>query len=224
MKTNKSTIIYGNGSMAKVLYSYMKHDYNIVGFCVDKCCIKDDKFMGLPLVAFEEVEKTFLPKDCQMINSIGFVQMNELRKNRSLVAKSKGYELISYIDKSVKLHDDVEVGENCIILDLVSIHPGTKINAGTFISSNVSIGHDCNIGEYNWINSGVSIAGYADIGECGFWGVNSSCGNNVKIGSHNYISANTFISRKTNDNEVYLTPNGELFKLSSTNFLKFIGA
>ena len=34
-----NTIIYGNGSMARVLYSYARHSMGIDGFTVDDACI-----------------------------------------------------------------------------------------------------------------------------------------------------------------------------------------
>lgn len=217
-------IIYGNGATAKILYSYMKETYHIEGFCVDKNWIKENSFQNLPLVPFEEVENHFSPTEYKMINSIGFVQMNKLRKERCEQAEKKGYELVSYVDNSVKIHDGVKIGKNCIILDFVSIHPQTEIGDGTFISSNVNIGHDCKIGPYNWINAGVSIAGFVSVGEECFWGVNSSAGNNISIGKRNYISANTLVCKNTEDDGVYISPAGEKFRLKSTNFLKFIGA
>lgn len=216
-------VIFGNGSMAKTIYSYLRESFDVSGFCVDSNFVKDNEFCDLPLVSFEEVEKYFPPQKYKMIIAVGFIKMNGLRKERSKQAIKKGYVLASYIDKTVKIHYDVEIGKNSVILDYVTIHAGTKIKDGTFISSNVNIGHDCTIGEYNWINSGVSVSGCVNIGEECFWGVNACCGNNISIGKKNYISANTLISKNTADNEVYISPSGEKFRLKSEDFLKFLG-
>lgn len=219
----EKVVILGNGSMARVMYSYIKDKFNICGFCVDKKCITQHEIYHLPVVPFELVEESFPPIKHKMINCIGYLDMNSIRKEKSEQARKKGYTLLSYIDSSVKIHKDVEIEDNCIILDFVSIHVNTKIKEGTFISSNVNIGHDCIIDSYNWINSGVSIAGFANIGEFCFWGINSSCANNINIGNFNYISANTLINKNTNDNEVYISEAGNKFQLSSKNFLKFLG-
>jgi len=215
------TIIYGNGAMAKVLYSYMKKDFDIAGFCVDSCCIKEKKFCGLSLVAFEKVETVFNPKKYNMINAIGFIEMNELREKKCEQSGKKGYETVSFIHPSVQIHDGVSIGKNCIILDFVSIHCGSKIGDGTFISSNVNIGHDCTIEPFNWINSGVSIAGNTKIGKGCFFGVNSSIGNDLSIGSKNFIAANVHINKNTLDNQTYLSQNAQLFKLDSKKFIRF---
>lgn len=217
------TVIYGNGAIAKLLFSYARHSIDIVGFTVDDICIIDnvDSYLGLPLVPFSRVEKQFDPVLHQMIIAMGFIEMNDLRIRKYLEAKQKGYRFASLVHDSVLMHTDVVIEENCIILDHVSIHPGCRIGRGTFISSNVNIGHDCIFGEANWINSGVSIAGGCNIGAGCFFGVNSSAGHGLHIGARNFIAANTLINRHTEEDQVYLSEPGQLFKLKSKSFLRF---
>ncbi len=217
------TIIYGNGAIAKLLFSYARRSIDIAGFTVDDICISNnaDTYLGLPLVPFSEVEKRFDPISHNMIIAIGFIEMNALRKRKYLEAKRKGYRFASFIHESVLMHDDVAIGDNCIILDYVSIHPGCRIGRSTFVSSNVNIGHDCLVGEANWINSGVAIAGGCTIGEGCFFGINSSAGHDLRIGAGNFIAANTFINKHTEEDQVYLSEPGQLFKLKSQSFLRF---
>jgi sugar O-acyltransferase (sialic acid O-acetyltransferase NeuD family) len=218
---NKKILIYGNGAMAKVLYSYCRSSFDVCGFTVDDHCIKEQFFYGLPLIPFSKVHEKFSPKKYSMISSIGFIEMNELRERKYLEAKEKGYNFISFIDSSIRIHNDVEIQDNCIILDCVSIHPGVKIGSGTFISSNVNIGHDCKIEPYNWINSGVSLAGGCHVGKGCFFGVNSALANKVELGERNFIGAGTVINKSTKNDEVYISEPGQLFKLKSKQFLKF---
>jgi sugar O-acyltransferase (sialic acid O-acetyltransferase NeuD family) len=216
-------VIYGNGAMARILFSYARHSMDICGFTVDDICIKEkvNTFCGQPLVPFNAVENTFDPKEYKIIIAIGFIDMNELRDKKYLEAKEKGYSFANYIHPSVFMHDDVFIGKNCIMLDHVSIHPGCRIGNSTFISSNVNIGHDCIIGPSNWINSGVMIAGGCEIGQGCFFGVNSSVGQGVQVGARNFIAANTLVNKNTKDNEVYISEPGQLFRLNSKSFLKF---
>lgn len=217
------TIIYGNGAMAKVLYSYARHSMDIAGFTVDDHCIAENarSHLGLPLAPFSRVETQFAPVSHNMIIAVGFIDMNELRERKSLEAKQKSYRLTSYVHESVCVHDDVAIEENCMILDHVSIHPGCKVARGTFISSNVNVGHDCTVGEYNWINSGVAIAGECRIGASCFFGVNASAAQRLRIGARNFIAANTLINKHTEDDQVYLSEPAQLFRLKSKSFLKF---
>jgi len=217
------TIIYGNGAMAKVLHSYARRSMDIAGFTVDDHCIADDTgcYLGLPLVPFSRVDTRFPPTSHNVIVAVGFTGMNELRARKSLEVKQKAYSLTSYVHESVCMHDDVAIEENCTILDHVSIHPGCKIGHGTFISSNVNIGHDCMVGAYNWINSGVAIAGGCRLGVGCFFGVNSSAAQGLRIGARNFIAANTLVNKHTEDDQVYLSEPGQLFRLKSQSFLGF---
>jgi sugar O-acyltransferase (sialic acid O-acetyltransferase NeuD family) len=217
------TIIYGNGAIARLLFSYARRSMDIAGFTVDDACIADNaqSFLGLPLVPFSRVEKQFDPGSYTMIIAVGFIEMNALRIRKYFEAAQKGYRFASYVHESVLVHDDVVIEENCVILDHVSIHPGCRIGRGTFVSSNVNIGHDCSVGDGNWINSGVAIAGGCEIGEGCFFGVNSSTGHGLHIGANNFIAANTLLNKSTQADEVYLSEPGQLFKLKSKAFLKF---
>ncbi len=210
--------------MAKTIYPYVRMSNDIVGFTVDDQCIKEgeNRFCGLPMIPLSIAGKTFNPHEHSVITAVGFLEMNELRMSKYYQLKELGYKFSTYIHNSVDILDGVSVEENCIILNHVSIHPGTTIGAGTFISGNVNIGHDCNIGVGNWINAGVSIAGNTTINRMCFFGVNSSVGDNVTIGEKNFVSANTFVGKDTNDNEVYLSENGQRFNMNSKSFLKFI--
>lgn len=217
------TVIYGNGAIAKLLFSYARHSMDIAGFTVDDACIvgNADSYLGLPLVPFSQVEKQFDIALHLMIIAIGFIDMNALRTRKYEEAKQKGYDFTRFVHSSVIMHDDVTIEDNCVVLDHVSIHPGCHVGRGTFISSNVNVGHDCIIGESNWINSGVSIAGGCDVGEGCFFGVNASSGHGLHIGARNFIAANTLINKHTNDDQVYLSESGQLFKLKSESFLRF---
>lgn len=220
-----SLVIYGNGAMAKVLHAYTGKTREVVGFTVDRHCIAagETRFCGKPLVPFDEVVDHFPPDHHTMIVMVGFLDMNTLRAQKCAEARAMGYSLSSYIHESVLRHDDVAIGDNCVVLDHVSLHPGTRLGEGVFISSNVNIGHDCVIGDYTWINSGVAIAGRSTLGTGGFWGVNACAGDSLTIGARNFIGANTLVARSTGDDEVYLSEPGVKFRLKSQAFLRFIG-
>jgi sugar O-acyltransferase (sialic acid O-acetyltransferase NeuD family) len=216
-------VIYGNGAMARVLHSYARRGMDVCGFTVDDACIAEEAaaFCDVPLVPFSRVQESFDPTAHRMIVAVGFAEMNELRERKSDEARRKGYSFASYVHESCCRHDGVAIGENCVILEHVSIHPGSSVGDGTFICGNVNIGHDCTIGPYNWINAGVSIAGGCRVGPGGFFGVNASVGQGVALGARNFIAANTLVTKTTGDDEVYLSAPGQLFRLKSKAFLKF---
>ena len=219
------TLIYGNGAIARLIFSFIKGSREVGGFFVDDVCISPgvDKFCGLPLAPFSEAKNAFAPEEYEVIVAVGFLSMNALRKKKTEQLISKGYQISSYIHESVMIHDDVRIGRGAIILDHVSIHPGTAIGDGVFISSNVNIGHDSTVGDYGWINSGVAVAGGCCIGEQCFLGVNASTANDIKLGKKNFVGANTFVGKDTENDAVYVSEQGQKFPMSSDAFLRFSG-
>lgn len=218
-------LIYGNGAMARVLYSYARHSLDIAGFIVDDDCIAtgETRFQGLPLAPFSQVVRVFDPASHAIIVAVGYREMNALRLRKQQEARERGYRLASYVHESVLRHDGVVIEENCVILDHVSIHPGSRVGAGSFISSNVNIGHDCDIGAGNWINAGVVIAGGCRVGAACFFGVNAAVGDGVTLGERTFVGANTLINKATGDDEVYISEAGQRFPMGSAAFLKFAG-
>ena len=195
--------------------------YNVLAFTVDDDFIDETMIEGLPVKPFSNIENTFSPQENSMLIAVGFVNMNEIRAQKYFESKAKGYSFVNYIHPSVCLYDNVDIGENNIILEFVSIHPYTKIGNNNFISSNTNIGHGCGIEDNCWINAGVAIAGEAIVRNNCFLGINSSLGHGVVLAEKSFVGANTLIHQSTMLGEVYLSPAGEKFRLKSDSFLKF---
>ncbi len=66
---DKKLIIFGNAAVAKVAYYAFKYDngLDVSGFTVDEKLIKDDEFLGLPLVSFEMWKKAFLRQNIRCL-------------------------------------------------------------------------------------------------------------------------------------------------------------
>jgi len=217
----KQLIIYGNGHMAKMVYQFVKHDFEVLAFTVDESCMEATELCGLPIIPFDGVEKHFSPELCYMLIAVGFVEMNGVRERKHLEAKSKGFNFVNYVHSSVVWHDSLTIGENNVILDHASIHPYTSIGNGNFISSNSNIGHGCFIGDNNWINAGVSVAGETSIENNVFLGVNSAVGHGLAVKDKTFVGACTQINRDTELGSVYLSESGEKHRLGSEAFLRF---
>jgi len=215
------TIIYGNGRIAKVVYQYVKRQFEVVCFTVQDDLLKETTFEGLPLKSFEAIERDFHPATHDMLIAVGYVQMNGIRQRKYQEAKTKGYTLVNYVHPTVHMHDDVIMGEGNIILDQVSIQPGAQLGNNNFIWSNVVVAHDCVIEDDCWVTSGVTIAGDTTIKSGTFLGVNATIGHNLTIGEQNFIGANALIIRSTSPDEAYIAPGSEKIRLDSHRFLKF---
>jgi len=85
----KKIIIFGTGKMGEMVHFYFKNDssFEIAAFTSDKDYIKGDKFMDLPVVPFEEVEKKYPPTRYDMFVAVGYDKLNSIRLEKYNEAK-----------------------------------------------------------------------------------------------------------------------------------------
>lgn len=216
-------IIYGNGRIAKIIYQFVKKQFDVVAFTVDKDYIEAKQIEGLPLVAFENIQDKYSSDEYKMLIAVGYVQMNNIREKKYLEAKDKGYGFINYIHPSVDMHNNIKIGVNNIILDHATIQPYVSMGNSNFVWSNAVVAHGSTIEDTNWITSGVVISGDATIKSKCFLGVNATIGHSITIESENFIGANTLVAKNTKEKEVFISKEGEKFRLDSQRFLQFTG-
>lgn len=95
----------------------------------------------------------------------------------------------------------VQIGDNCIIREFVTIHRGTTdrmkttVGNGCWILAYSHIGHDCIIGNNCTLSNSTQIAGHVTLGDfVGFGGV-CAVHQFVKIGAHAFISGGSLVSK-----------------------------
>ncbi|BFM06703.1 DapH/DapD/GlmU-related protein [Halioxenophilus aromaticivorans] len=216
-------VIYGNGAMAAVYDSYFR-TRGVIAFTVESRFKHSDTFADRPLIAFEQLAETFVAEKTDVIVAVGYSAMNSIRARIADEVKAIGFQLGSYLAPGFSLHTGSSVGEHCVVLEHCSMHCHTRVGRNVFISSGVNIGHHCQIGSNVWINAGVALAGGVTIGDNCFLGVNASVAHGVTLAPGTYVGANTLVSKNTEDNQVVVTPAGEVYDLDSRVFLAALEA
>ena len=200
----KKIIIFGTGELAQRIFYYLQDsDDQVVAFCANKSKIDKEELLGLPIITFENIEEKFPPSEFSMFIALAYSEMNKKRTKFFEEAKSKGYELYSYIHPSTKIWDKFEMGENCFILANNVIQPFVKIGNNVLIGSNNLISHNTTIDDNCFITSHVTMGGHVTIGKNCFVGLSSTINQRIKIGNECIIGAGTIISKNVNDKEVY---------------------
>jgi len=220
---HKKLVIFGIGKIGQVVYHHFSTDsaYKIAAFTLDRAFLPAGrKFDGLPVVAFEEVEKQYPPNEYDMFVAIGYHQLNQLRADRCQSAKQKGYQLARYISSQNKHHLPEQIGENCFVMSGEPLQPHSKIGDDTFIWTNALIGHHSIVGSHCWVTSGVAIGGNSRIGDYCFMGLGSTVGHEVTVGAKSLIGAGALIAKDAPENSVYIQPETPRFRLTSQQFLK----
>jgi sugar O-acyltransferase (sialic acid O-acetyltransferase NeuD family) len=210
-------IVFGAGDIAELSYYYFSKEnkYEICAFTVDKPYLNTESFHNIPVVDFEFVEKQYAPDEYKMFVAISYSQVNKIRAEKYYQAKNKGYKLISYISEKATIFDNVELGENCFILEDNTIQPFVKIGNNVTLWSGNHIGHHSIIGDHCFVTSQVVISGGVKIEPFCFIGVNSTIRDHITIAKECVIGAGSIIMKDTIDKEVYIPSRTEPSKLKS---------
>ena len=218
----KKIIIFGTGKIAEVVFQYFSRDpeIHVVALTVDEAYLKPVAWTSLPLVPFEKIEESFSPDDYELFVAVGYQDLNRLRAERCKRAKSKGYTLFSYVDRSIGVPEDFQWGENCLVLGPQNIQPRVKIGHNVFVWSGVTLGHHSYIEDDVWITSGAQIAGNVAIGAGSFIGINATVVDSIRIGKNSLLGAAVLVTQSLPDESVVIERGTEISRLTSTQFLK----
>ncbi len=192
-------ILFGNGQIASVAYAYLTYDseHEVVAFTVDRAYRDAPTLFDLPVVPFEEVQDHFPPDQCKMLVSISYRGVNRLRAEKYRAAKAKGYACISYVHSRAVTWPDLQLGENCFILEQNVIQPFVTIGDDVTLWSGNHIGHHTVIGDHCFIASQAVISGFVTVEPACFIGVNATIRDGIRIGAECVIGAGALILKDT---------------------------
>jgi sugar O-acyltransferase (sialic acid O-acetyltransferase NeuD family) len=210
-------IIFGNSTLASLAYVYLKHDspHEPIAFTVDSTKLTTDRHLELPVVSFDEIEKSYPPDEFEMFLPISFRQMSHLRANKYFAAKAKGYTLISYISSKATIWPGFICGDNCFILEDNTIQPFATIGNDVVMWSGNHIGHHSVIKDHVFITSHVVVSGACTIEPHCFLGVNATIREETILARETLVGAGALILRDTKEFEVYKAEGTQPAKIRS---------
>jgi sugar O-acyltransferase (sialic acid O-acetyltransferase NeuD family) len=202
----KKVVIFGINDFAELAYFYLTtdSDFEVVAFSINKEYLNDGTslFQALPVLAFEDIEKTFPPDKYSFFAPMSPAKMNRLRENVYFGIKQKGYELISYISsKAIVLTRDI--GENCFILESNVIQPFVKVGNNVILWSGNHIGHHSVIGNHVMFTSHVVLSGHCIVGDNCLFGVNSTIRDNISIAAGTFLAMSSALTANSEEWCIY---------------------
>lgn len=218
----KKLIVFGLGSISELAQFYFDHDseYRVEAFTVDGAFMKESSVGGLPVIAWEEIEKRFSIHDYHLFVAIGYSQMNRLRTVKVREAEEKGYAVAHYVSSKATVFSDFQAKPNQFILEDNTIQPFTRIGKNVILWCGNHIGHH-SVVEENCFLSKTIISGHLIVGAGSFLGVNTTVRDGVRIGRENLIGAGSLILKDTGDGEVYAVKGTEKSRVPSSRITKF---
>ena len=215
-------VIFGAGKIADEAYFYLRNDspHEIVAFTIDREYLTVREKLGLPVVPFEEVQNQYPPGEHKMFVAVGYQQLNRFRAQKYAEAKDKGYELVSYVSSRASNFGDVEIGDNCFVLEFATIQPCARIGNDVFIWSGNHVGHHATVGDHCYVAGNVVISGNTVVQPYCFLGVSATLGHEITVGADSFIGSGCLITKNVEPKSVYITPDTQKFRLDSSAFLR----
>jgi sugar O-acyltransferase (sialic acid O-acetyltransferase NeuD family) len=199
-------IIVGEGETAELAYEYFTHDsnYKVVAFSAEKKFIKKTELFGLPVVAFEELERLYDPRKYKAFVAISYTQLNRIRTRLYKQVKQKGFAIVSYVSSKAFIWHNVEIGENCFIFENNVIQSHVKIGNNVILWSGSHVGHRTVVKDNCFASIQAAVSGFCEIGENCFLGVNCCVAGGLKIAKDCIIGAGAVVIRNTEEGKVYV--------------------
>ncbi len=209
-------VLFGSGRLAEVAKVYIDRfsDLRIVGFTVDAAYKAADQLHGLPIVPFEDLEKSFPPDQVRLLGPISYQRMNEFRRDRHYEAKARGYRFASFVHPRSEVLTEA-IGENCFILEANILQPFAEIGDGVLIFSANQIGHHCKIGDFCFVSAQVVLGGGVQLGERCFVGAKVAVESGLSVGAGSFLGVGSVIKRPVPEAGVVPGPSDRLAPYSA---------
>lgn len=203
----KKIVIFGVSDFASQVSFYLKNDsdFEIVAYTVNAEYNKTKTFLDLPVVDFEKVQETYPPGEYAMFIAIGYHKLNSTREQKFREAKEKGYQLISYICSRNSYWNDLEIGENCFIMEGNIFMQNVKIADNVIMAVGNKVGHDSVIEKNCFITSNVMMGGFCTVKRNTFIGLSTVIKDKITIGEQNILGAGSILLKNTKNGSSFLT-------------------
>lgn len=210
-------VVFGTGDAARLAHYYFGNDseHEVAAFTVDSGYLSGESFLDLPLMAFDRIVESYPPHDYKMFVALGYSRMNRVRAEKYHQAKTKGYELVSYVSSRCSFLTEHPVGDNCFILEDNTIQPFVRVGNDVTLWSGNHIGHDSTIEDHCFLASHIVVSGHCHIQPYCFIGVNATLRNGLTIARETLIGAGAVVMNDTVEQGVYLPERARLFDKKS---------
>lgn len=191
---NQRLIVFGTGLLAEQMHFYFSTQAGRVvdAFVLDADYLRDDHFLGLPVVTPEHALQRFPPTTHDMFVAIGHTA-TRTRQQRFEAARAAGYAMPSFVHASAHVAANVHVGANCLVQELAMLAPFVQLGEDVLICPQVSINHHSRVGAHCFFAPAAVVCGDAAIGQRCFVGANATVRDRVCIGDDCVIGAGAVV-------------------------------
>jgi sugar O-acyltransferase (sialic acid O-acetyltransferase NeuD family) len=197
-------VIIGSGGHASSLLDLMHRSKLIVKGYVSESKAVDGNFSDLPWFGDDEnFTSKQDPKKIKIVNAVGFLGENNLRKQITEYYASLNFKFQTLIDSTSLISETASIGEGSQILANSYIGPNVVVGTNCIINTGSIIEHNSKIGSNSHIAPGVTICGDCKINENVFIGARATLINGVDIGANVIVGAGAVVVKHIPENSKF---------------------
>jgi sugar O-acyltransferase (sialic acid O-acetyltransferase NeuD family) len=165
----------------------------VLGYTVDRDYATEGSFSGLPLIPFDELQRSHPPDRVDLLVATGFAGVNRVRREIFERCRESGYDFVRYVSSHAFVMNDHPVGANTFVFEANVIQPFVTIGDNVVVWSGNHIGHHSTIEDHCFIASHAVVSGNVTIRESCFIGVNATIRDGVTLGPRCVVGAGALV-------------------------------
>jgi sugar O-acyltransferase (sialic acid O-acetyltransferase NeuD family) len=191
---NYPVIILGAGGHAKVLIDTLRlRSVELLGIADADPAKKGQLLLGVPVIGGDEEITKYPAATIHLVNGIGSVRINPLRRRLFENFKDDGYQFTSAIHPSAIIAADAALSEGVQIMAGAVVQAGCRIGKNAIINTCASLDHDCSVSDHVHISPGATLSGGVAVGENSHIGTGATVIHGIKIGRNSLVAAGAVV-------------------------------
>jgi UDP-perosamine 4-acetyltransferase len=197
-------IFLGAGGHAKVLLSLaLAAGHTVVGVCDPHLSANGTlTWQGMPVLGGDEMLETLNPKIYGLVNGIGQMPKQNIRRRLYENCCAKGFTFPALIHPFAWVADAYGLSDGVQVMAGVVIQPSCIIGPNSIINTRASIDHDCCIGSNVHIAPGATLCGAITVANEVFIGAGATLIHGISVGAGAIIGAGVTCLRNVLPGEV----------------------
>ena len=218
----KRTFIFGNNSLAELLYYYLtSQGQTIDGFVVNEKYVLTNRY-NLPnkLISIESAILQFGSENVNVYVTIGYSNMNSIRESIYEWLLNININILSYMHPTCNIASNTKMGIGNIFLENTVIQPFSCIGNVNIFWEGSLLSHHCEVGNFNYFSPGAVVSGRVNIGNRCFLGSNCTVKNDITIKDEVLIGAGAYAHESLHAGCVFVPQRGVKLEKSSLQISK----
>lgn len=159
-------ILLGTGGHAKVLADILlQNGQEIVATVSPEERSSNFPIVTVPHYTSDESVLDFSPDDYCLVNGIGSLPGNMLRKKLFVEFKEIGFGFISVVSPHATVSSFARLAEGVQVMAGAVIQAGTVISSNSIINTGAQVDHDCIVGAHSHIAPSATLCGDVTVGD-----------------------------------------------------------